>query len=106
MKNSKIISLVQIPLMTVIIVLCSWICLPLPVPITMQTFGIYAALTLLGGKKGLCSVLLYILLGAAGLPVFAGFSAGLYHLVSPTGGYIWGFVFCALFFLFTEKYAK
>lgn len=106
MKNSKTISLIQIPLMTVIIILCSWICLPLPVPLTLQTFGIYSALLFLGGKRGLCSIALYIILGAAGLPVFAGFTAGLGHLVSPTGGYIWGFVLCAVFYLLAEKHAN
>lgn len=106
MKNSKIINLVQIPLMTVIIVLCAWVCLPMPVPLTLQTFGIYSALSILGGKRGLCSILLYILPGAVGLPVFSGFSAGLTHLLSPTGGYIWGFILCALLYIFAEKQAE
>lgn len=72
----------------------------------MQTFGIYAALTLSGGKKGLYSILLYILLGAVGLPVFAGFTGGIGHIIAPTGGYIWGFVLCAVFYLCTEKHAE
>ncbi len=106
MRNSRILNLVQIPMMTVIIVLCAWIYLPMPVPITMQTFGIYAALLLLGSKRGLCSILLYISLGAVGLPVFSGLSGGFGHLISPTGGYIWGFVLCAVFYLLTEKFAN
>lgn len=106
MKKSRIISLVQIPMMTVITVLCAWICLPMPVPITLQTFAIYMSLLLLGGKRGLCSILLYISLGAVGLPVFSGFSGGVGHLLSPSGGYIWGFIICAVFYILTEKYAN
>ena len=105
MKNSKILNLAKISMMTVIIILCSWITIPLPVPITLQTFALYAALLLLGGKMGTVSLLLYILLGAAGLPVFSAFSSGIGHLLSPTGGYIWGFLLCALLYLLTEKIA-
>ena len=93
-------------MMTVIIILCSWITIPLPVPITLQTFALYTALLLLGGKMGTISLLLYILLGAAGLPVFSSFSAGFAHLLSPTGGYILGFLLCALLYLATEKLTK
>lgn len=90
-------------MVTVLLTLCAWISIPFPIPFTLQTFGIYTALLLAGGKQGLLSLLLYILLGAAGLPVFSGFSSGVGHLVSPTGGYIWGFVMCALLYLLTEK---
>ncbi len=106
MKNSKITNLVKIPLMTVMIILCSWIVVPFPVPFTLQTFGVYCALLLLGGKAGTISILLYILLGVVGLPVFSGFSAGGGHLLSPTGGYIWGFLLCGVLYLCTEKLSK
>ena len=62
----------------------------------LQTFAVFAACALLGGKLGLCAVCLYILLGAVGVPVFAGFGAGPGTLFGPTGGYILGFVFTAL----------
>lgn len=106
MKNSKVLNLAKISMMTVIIILCSWITIPLPVPVTLQTYALYTVLLLLGGKMGTFSLLLYILLGAAGLPVFASFSAGFGHLLSPTGGYIWGFLLCALLYLATEKFTK
>ena len=106
MINSKAATLVKIPLMTVIIVLCSWIAIPFPVPFTLQTLGVYCALLILGGKKGTVSILLYILLGVVGLPVFSGFSGGIGHLLSPTGGYIWGFLLCALLYLCAEKFTK
>ena len=67
-----------------------------PVPITLCSMGIYFALYLLGLKLGSISVLLYVLLGAAGLPVFTNFSGGIGKLLGPTGGYIIGYLFLAL----------
>ncbi len=68
--------------------------IPLPftvVPITMQTLGVFLAGSILGTKKGFMSVLVYICLGAIGLPVFAGFRGGFSIIIGPTGGYIIGF---------------
>ena len=69
----------------------------------MQTFAVYCALLLLGGKRGLMAVGLYILLGLVGLPVFSGFRGGLGHVLGPTGGYILGFLFTGLAYLLLEK---
>ena len=55
---------------------CSWISVPASVPFTMQTFAVFATTGVLGGRRGTYSVLLYLLLGVAGLPVFAGFTGG------------------------------
>lgn len=79
-----------------------------PVPITLGSMGIYLALYVLGLKKGTISVVLYVLLGSFGVPVFTNFSGGFGKLLGPTGGYIIGYVFLALicgFFLerFPEK---
>ena len=79
----------------VLIAVCSWISIPLAVPITLQTFGVFCALAVLGGKRGFFAVLVYILLGAAGLPVFAGFKSGIGTLFGSTGGYIVGFLLMA-----------
>ena len=95
-----------IALMTVVITLCSWISVPSPVPFTMQTFAVFCALLLLGGKRGTLSVALYILLGAFGLPVFSGFKGGIGALLGPTGGYILGFLLCALLYLLLEGKIK
>lgn len=95
-----------IALMTVVITLCSWISVPSPVPFTMQTFAVFCALLLLGGKRGTLSVALYILLGAFGLPVFSGFKGGIGALLGPTGGYILGFLICALLYLLLEGKIK
>ncbi|HEY8498224.1 MAG TPA: biotin transporter BioY [Limnochordales bacterium] len=66
-----------------------------PVPVTLQVLGVLlAALALPPGAAAL-SQAVYVALGAAGLPVFAGFSAGAQVLVGPTGGYLWGFVLAA-----------
>lgn len=90
--------LVFTALMAVIIAVCSWISIPTTVPFTLQTFGVFMAVGLLGGKKGTISVLVYILLGAVGVPVFAGFSSGIGVLLGTTGGYIVGFLLSGLIY--------
>ncbi len=66
-----------------------------PVPVTGQTFAVLLAGALLGSRLGACALLLYLMEGAVGLPVFAGGSAGAWHLAGPTGGYLFGFVVAA-----------
>lgn len=83
-------------LYSALIAVCSWISVPAAVPFTMQTFAVFVTVGVLGGKRGTYSVLLYLLLGAAGLPVFAGFTGGVGHLFGATGGYIIGFLFSAI----------
>ncbi len=63
-----------------------------PVPITGQTLGVLFVGAMLGARSGSKAVMAYILAGAAGLPVFAGFAGGLAWLLGPTGGYIIGFL--------------
>ena len=71
----------------------AYIIIPFPlVPITLQTFVMYLAASLLGGHLGALSQIVYILLGIIGLPVFAGGKAGLGVLIGPTGGYLIGFI--------------
>lgn len=79
-----------------IIAACSWLSIPAPVPFTLQTMGVFAAVGILGGRRGTLAVLTYILLGAVGVPVFAGFSGGIGPLLGSTGGYILGFLVSAL----------
>lgn len=67
-----------------------------PVPITLATLGVYLAAGTLGPKGGTAAVGLYLALGAVGVPVFAGFAGGLQQLVGLTGGYLWGYLPCAL----------
>ena len=86
----------MIAVCTAMMVTCSWISIPATVPFTMQTFGVFLCVGLLGGRRGTLAVSVYLLLGAVGLPVFSGFTGGIGHLFGATGGYIIGFLFSAL----------
>lgn len=79
-----------------LIAVCSWISIPMTVPFTLQTFAVCLIAALLGPRRGLWTVLCYILLGAVGAPIFAGFKGGFGALLGVTGGYIVGFLFTAL----------
>lgn len=92
-----------IAMFAVIMAVCSWISVPYIVPFTLQTFGVFLAVSVLGGKRGTLAVLIYILLGCVGLPVFAGFTGGFGILLGSTGGYIVGFLFTALIMWAMEK---
>ncbi len=95
MKN-KAYDLVLIALVVALMAMCAWITIPAAVPITMQTFGVFLALLLLGGKRGAICMAVYLLLGAVGVPVFSGFRGGVSALVGSTGGYLVGFIVSAL----------
>lgn len=95
-ENNKTYDLVYISMFTVLIAICSWISIPAAVPFTLQTLGVFLTVGILGGKRGTMAVLVYILLGAIGIPVFAGFSGGIGVLTGTTGGYIVGFLASAL----------
>ncbi|MDR1581513.1 MAG: biotin transporter BioY [Synergistaceae bacterium] len=70
--------------------------MPLGVPMTMQTFAISLAGVMLGAKGGFFSTLAYVLLGAAGAPIFANFTGGMGIILGPTGGFIISFPLMAL----------
>lgn len=74
-----------------------------PVPFTLGSFALYITVHIIGLKKGLISFLLYLFLGFAGLPVFAGFTSGPAKLIGPTGGYLVGEVFLVLILGFCMK---
>ena len=101
--RSKTYDIVYIAVFAVIMAICSWISIPTAVPFTLQTFGVFIAVGVLGGKRGTLSILVFILLGAIGVPVFAGFSGGIGVLAGTTGGYIIGFLFSALVMWAMEK---
>ena len=77
---------------------CSWITVPTPTRIdfTLQTLALFLAVGTLGGRRGFFVVLAYLLLGLVGAPVFSGFSGGPGALLTPSGGYLAGFLFTAL----------
>ena len=66
-----------------------------PVPIVLQNLFVMLAGLLLGGRWGAISIGVYLMAGAAGLPVFAGGTGGVGKFVGPTGGYLLGFVAAA-----------
>ena len=94
----RTVDLAYTALFTVLIMVCAWITVPLTVPFTLQTFGVFAALGTLGGRRGTYAVAAYLLLGLAGLPVFSGFQGGPGVLLGTTGGYILGFLASALLY--------
>ena len=67
-----------------------------PIPISLATFTVYVAALVCGWKGGCLAVAAYLVLGAVGLPVFSGFMGGFERLVGPTGGYLIGYIPCAI----------
>lgn len=68
-----------------------------PVPVTLQTFGVFLIAFFFGARKGMITIIAYILAGLSGLAVFTGWNSGISTLFGPTGGYLIGFIFMALF---------
>ena len=106
-KNKKLTAadLVYIAVFAGIMAVCSWISIPAAVPFTMQTFAVFFAFAVLGGRRGTLAVLVYILMGVVGLPVFGGFQGGIGALAGASGGYIIGFLGSALVMWGMEKLA-
>ena len=87
--------LALVAMFTTILAFCALISIPItpisPVPITLQVFAVYLIVTLLGPRYGTYTCLLYLFLGAIGLPVFSGGDAGLGQIIGPSGGYLISF---------------
>ncbi len=92
----RTVDIAYIGLFVAVMAICSWISIPATVPFTLQTFAVFVAVGLLGGRRGTLAVITYVILGAVGVPVFAGFSGGIGSLLGNSGGYIIGFIFSAL----------
>ena len=95
-RRKKTYDMAYIGLFVGLMAICSWISIPTAIPFTMQTFAVFLAVMILGGKRGTLAIVVYLLLGLVGVPVFAGFSAGPGVLFGTTGGYLIGFVFSGL----------
>lgn len=99
--NNKTISAKKIALMAMFIALISvgaMLSIPVPpVPFTLQTLFVLAAGALLGGVEGFICVVIYIMMGLFGLPVFANFGGGFAYALKPSFGFTIGFAFGALF---------
>ena len=98
-QKIKTKQMVLIALMTAVTCVLGPLSIPLPfspVPISLTNFAIFLAIFVLGMKSGTISFIIYLLLGAIGVPVFSSFRGGLQVLAGPTGGYLIGFIFLAL----------
>lgn len=98
-QKIKTKQMVLIALMTAVTCVLGPLSIPLPfspVPISLTNFAIFLAIFVLGMKNGTISFIIYLLLGAIGVPVFSSFRGGLQVLAGPTGGYLIGFIFLAL----------
>lgn len=99
----RTIDMAYIAIFAAIITIGAWVAIPTTVPFTMQTFAIFCSLGILGGKRGTLSIVVYILLGVVGLPVFSSFKGGVGHLFGVTGGYLIGFILTGLTYWLITK---
>ena len=87
----------SIALMAAVICVLGPLAIPVgPVPISLVPLAIFLCVYVLGTKRGTIAVLLYLLIGAVGVPVFSGFAGGFGKIAGPTGGYLLGYIFMAL----------
>ncbi|OAA83985.1 biotin transporter BioY [Clostridium ljungdahlii] len=89
--NLKLREITTTAIFTALTAILAQISIPLPfspVPITFQILAVYISAVILGSKLGALSQLVYVLLGAVGVPVFANFHGGLSVVLGPTGGYL------------------
>ncbi len=96
MKTKTTRELALIAMGAALIAVCSWLSVPAAIPFTLQTFAVCLVTAVFGLRMGLWTVAVYLLLGAAGAPVFSGFKGGIGALLGTTGGYLLGFMFTAL----------
>lgn len=97
LRKSSAVMLVMCAVMAALTAVCSQIQIPLPmVPINLALFAVHLCGALLGAKYGCVGMIVYVLLGLVGLPVFAGFTGGVGILFGKTGGYIIGYILDAL----------
>ena len=101
MKNNtlSVPEIAMTGMFTAVLAVLSILQIPMPsgVPITLQTFAVALCGYVLGARKGLLSVALYLLIGFMGLPVFTGMTSGIGKLFGFTGGFLYGFLFLVFF---------
>ena len=103
-NRASIYDLVLISISAALITVCSWISIPIgPLPFTLQTMAILAVMLTTGGRRGTVSIIVYLAMGACGMPVFAGFKGGVTAFAGPTGGFLIGFVIAALIYWLFDK---
>ena len=103
-RKNKTYNILLIAVSAARITICSWISITIgPVPFTLQTMAIFAVLMTIGGARGSVAVIIYLLLGLVGVPVFAGFKGGPASFLGPTGGFLVGFAVASLVWILLEK---
>lgn len=103
----KLRDMTRCGVLAAVLAVCAWLSVPLgDQAVSLQSFGVFLALGVLGGRGGTATVLVYLLMGAAGLPVFSGFRGGVAVLLGPTGGYLWGFLAAGVVYWLLEKRMK
>lgn len=105
--SSNIKNTILIGMFAAVLAILSQLSIPMPsgVPITLQTFAVALTGCILGCKLASASTVVYLLLGAVGVPVFANLKGGFNVLIGYTGGFLWGFIFMAFFcgFMIQQK---
>lgn len=98
-KSLSTQSLAMTGMFTAVLAVLSILQIPMPsgVPITLQTFAVALCGYVLGRRKGTLSIILYLIIGFIGLPVFTGMTGGIGKLFGFTGGFLYGFLFLAFF---------
>lgn len=97
-RKRYIRNICYIGLFAALLAVCAWLYIPIPaseIAVTLQTLGVCAVAGLLGWKRGTLCILVYILLGICGIPVFSGYNNFYALLGAPSAGYVIGFVFTA-----------
>lgn len=108
--KNRIQTMIITALFAALIVVLTMIQFPLPtgIPVTLQTFGVALCGFMLGAKKGTIAVVVYIMLGIVGLPVFTAFGSGIGKILGPTGGFIYAFplmtIICGLALKLKQKW--
>lgn len=109
MKKSMVYQLTTCALMAALMCVLGPMSIPIgPIPVSLTNFVIFLSVYLLGMKGAAVSYLVYLLLGAVGLPVLSGYQGGLAKFVGPTGGYLVGFILTALIsgFIMERSHAR
>lgn len=102
----KVKDMVLVGLFAALTAVLSQISIPIPfttVPLTMQIFAVALVGIILGAKNGFISMIIYLLLGSIGMPVFAELSGGIGILLGPTGGFLLGYPFMAFIIGFVSQ---
>lgn len=106
MERKKVKGMTNTALMAALLCVLGPIIIPMqPIPFSMQVFAVFLAVCILGAKNGTIAVVMYLLIGIIGVPVFAGFSGGAGCILAPAGGFLIGFVPMAIISgIFIDKF--